>query len=585
MNNSNKAIAKRINKELKSRDWSQADLLKKIIKYKHPDISKADLQAEVIKKKGNFSTTLKGVEKRSVSKEDLYIISKIFSLPLEYIWFGDEKKSGFVPSGARYAAYQDDESEYCAYIASLEHEDNIQNRDEFGFNLFDYFGQYDSINGYKFFIKNYDMHFDYVVYGQLVYTNKEGYEQFCSICDKNNIISDNLLKTLVKYNDVKTFKTIYFDNCSLNRFNANEFRFYKKNFFGEDFLETLLKNEPFLNVVLKTKEVELNNFNKYYSKNEKRNFVEPMFYEVLTYALDHEDEYKEQLIKLLNYALEYCKTQYEFIKEYMRVHKDEEYGDVHIEQYSPRFLKSSNGVQMGNVIEIRKNDSDKDVDCLLKEIDQLTFNMTHIINEQEKNNEEIKISTPENSLFVDFSKNASDQNISFVPKAVHIDKEFTYFKYYESSRINFDSHSDLQFIIDCLNKAQDLVPPKAGKVFVHGKLSNAAFMVENNKNVGLTGWQRCHYGNKYEDRAELLSNINSFFYREDYLKNCKELFDIIAQGFNQDERIKLIDMAIEILDKKRKDVISDEGDNISKAYSLKEKSSKLELFKEIYFQK
>lgn len=585
MDNSNKAIAKRINKELNSRPgWTQARLLRKLIKYKNPNISDSDLGDEVIKRKGNFSTTLKGNSKRPIPKEDLYYISKIFGLPLEYIWFGDEKKSGFVPKGARYTAYQDDESAYRTYIADLEYEDKVQRDDELGFNLFDYFGQFDSINGYRFFEKNYKLYFDYELNNQLMYINSDGQPQYCSFDENDYSISNNLLTTLVKYNDVKLFKKIFFDNCSLKRFDMNNYHFRDRTRFDDYFLETLLQNEPFLDLAFKTKELDISIFYKHYDKGENRLFVEPMFFEALDYALKHEDNYKEQLLKMLHFALDYSKHQFEFVSGYLKIH-NEEYTDVFVERYSPTFLKTGRSVPMGNVFNLKVKSSDKEINDLLNKIEQFTFNITHIINKQEKKNEEIIISAPDNPLFMELSKTAIEQNVDFVPKVVHADKEFVYFHHYEATGIDFKKPEHLQFIIDCLESAQKLVAPKQGKVLVHGGLYGQVLMTEKGKVVGLAKWENCHYGSKYEDRAELLSTFDDYVTGEEYIKRVNSIFDIISQGLTQEEKIILIDRAIILLNEKRKDVLKEEYDSVSRAYWLKERSAKLEFFKEIILEK
>lgn len=583
MDNSNKAIAKRINKELRIRGWSQSDLLKIMIKNKYPNISKG-FYDELNKKKGNFSTALKGDGKRSFSKEDLYFISKAFAVPLEYIWFGEDKKSEFKPSGPRYAAYQDNESEYRAYMANLEYEDAVQHPDEFGFNLFDYFGQFNSINGYKFFISNYHLHFDYLQYGELAYFNSQKYLQLCATRHKEKVVSDNLIMILAEQKDYKTFKRVYFDNCSIKRFSPDSFNRLNKNLFSDYFLETLLNNESFLNLLLQNKEVELNAFDARYEKGEKRIFVEPMLYEALFYALQHEEDFKEQLLKILNFALAYNKNQYEFIKDYLKKH-EEEYSDVIVESYAPRHLRTSRYIPMGNVFRQLGNSKNKELDDILREIEQCAFNMTHIINEQEKRNEEIKISTPDNELFVELNKNAEEQSISFIPRVVHSDKEFTYFKYYESNKIDYQSTDNLKLIINCLNQAQQLVTLKSNKVLVHGNLSGEVLMIEKGKAVGIAGWYKCYYGTKYDDRAYLLSKVDVYTYGDDYLKKFEELFNIIAAGFGQDEKLKLIDKAIDLLDKERKLVLGEEKESHSKSFWLKERASKLEYFKELYFQK
>lgn len=581
MDNSNKAIARRINKELRIRDWSQNDLLRKIIIFKNPKITSAELYIEVNKRKGNFSTMLKGKDERPFPKEDLYIIAKSFGVPLEYIWFGDEKKSGFVPKGARYAAFQDNDSAYRSYIADLENEDRVQHPDESGFNLFDYFGQFDSINGYKFFVKNYGLYFDYAHYGRLTYVNSEGYPQFCSNSERDYHTSDNLLMILVEHNDVKTFKAIFFDNCSLSRFDSSEY--YGRNkqpLFSDNFLDMLLKNKDFFELIFKTAEVDISKFLRHYDKGEKRCFVEPLFLEALFYALKHEADFKAQLLKMLQFALEYNKSQLEFVKNYLKKHKDDEHSDVRIDEYDPRFLISSRNVPMGNIFKIRGEASDNELTQLLNEIEQYAFNVTHIINEQEKNNKEIKISTPDNPLFVEMCKNAIEQNAAFIPIVAHSTKEFTYFHYYESTQINYENPEHLKLIIDCLNKAQTLVSGKASKVLVHGNLDNTVLMVDNGKIIGLAGWQKCCYGSKYDDRAELLANIDYYYPIQDKdLENFKALFEIISQDFSQEEKFKLIDKAISLLNKRIDDALNEKRSGVAKAYHLKERASKLEFFK------
>lgn len=583
MKNANKEIIKRINKELKKRDWSQTDLLKKIIEYKNPGISKTDLYLEVNKRKGNFSTTLKGKSDRSFTVEDLYLISKIFMVPFEYIWLGEDLKSNFVPSGARYAAYQDNENEYSRYIANLEHEDRIQMPDEFGFSLFDYLGQFDSINGYRFLLNNYKLQFDYSQFQRLTYINSDGHPQFCSISNNKTLVTDNLIATLAKHNDVKTFKSIFFDNCSLKRFDVSEIFNREKPFFSDSFLEVLLTNESFLNLLLETKEVTLNVFNRRFDKSEKRNFVEPMLYSVLNYALKHDDDYKVQILKMLEFALEYSKSQYEFVKKYLEEHN--EYEDVQINRYAPTHLVTSRFESMGNVFDLRVKTNDNDINKLLNEIEKITFNMMHIFHKQERNNEEIKISTPDNALFIELINNSIEQNVSFVPMVLHSDKEFTYFRFYESTEISYSNIEHLKFIIDCLDKAQTLVSPKTNKVLVHGDLGNSRFLLVNGKITGLDGWQKCHYGDKYEDRAELLSNVYVYSYGVDFVEEYKRIFDTIASGFNLDEKKELATKTIRLLDKKIAELLNKGNSNTPKAFNLNECASHLKFFLKAHLDK
>lgn len=584
MDNSNKAIAKRINKELRNRHWSQSDLLREVIKFKNPNFSKTDIYTEVKAIKANFSTALKGTANRSISKEDLYIISKVFGVPLEYIWFGETKKSGFIPSGARFAAYQDNETEYRKYIANLEYEDRVQYGDEFGFSLFDYFGQFDSINGYKFFAENYNLHFDYMNYGILVYVNSEGREQNCSTSYHDNHISSNLIETLAEHKEIKLFRTIYFDNCSYDRFNYERMN-NNKNHFDEDFLDVLLQNEDFLDQTLKIKTVDLNDLRKVSQKGEKRAFVEPMFFEALSYALANEDKYKPQLQKMLTFALEYNKNQLNFIKQYLKENASREYGDVSVDRYCPHLLKSSRNVVMGNIIELEPNSGTNEISNIIKEIEECAFNMTHILNEQEKNNEEIKITTPNNPLFSELLENAIKERVDFVPTRIKIESKFTRFHYYESKPIDFNNLIELRAVVNFLDKSQMLVDLHDDETLVHGNLDGQVLMIANGEPVGLAGWQKCHYGDKFEDRAKLLSCIDIYYFDERYIEKYRERFEIISEGLNKKEKEILINKALKMLEDEKNKLLKTGTENVSRAMRIKERSSKLEFFRDVYLTK
>ena len=585
MDDSNKSIARRINNEINlRRGYKPTDLLRDIIKFENPNISKSDLYKEVLRRKGNFSTALKGNEKRSISKKELYAISKIFGVSLEYLVFGEKRKGSFIPMGARYVAFQDNEDDYSAYIANLEYEDRIQYGDEFGRNLFDYLGENESINGYKFFFKKYKLHFDYKYPAQLIYVNSDSHEQPCSMNNDNKKYSDNLIKTLAKHNEVVLFRKIYFDNSSLERFNGCWGAYHNKMIFGDIFLDTLLQNDSFLELTLNTKEININSLEGYRNYDGKRRYVEPMFYEALIYALKHESDYEKQLIKMLNYALEYNKSQYVFVKSYLEM-SDFDKRDVSVDISAPRILVSDRGIPMGNIFRMSERTSNEEINTLLNEIDQCAFNITHIINKQEKSDDKIKIANPDNPLFEKLHKNAFERNVSIVPTIVCSDKEFTYFRSYNPSVINFDNTEQLQLVIDYLNQAQKLVDSEPNKVLVHGDLGGPVIMKEDNNIVGLAGWQKCHYGNKYEDRAELLSLIDVRQYGLDRLRVWEQFFEVVSDGFNEEEKIKLLDKSLGLVNEKSKKIIKHGDIGSYELESLMDRFASLQLLKQVYLEK
>ena len=72
---------------------------------------------------------------------------------------------------------------------------------------------------------------------------------------------------------------------------------------------------------------------------------------------------------------------------------------------------------------------------------------------------------------------------------------------------------------------------------------------------------------------------------EKYLTKYKEIFDIVSNGFTEEEQVILIDKAIKILNKQRKQISKDEHNYLDKVARSKELSSRLELFKEQYLEK
>ena len=163
-------------------------------------------------------------------------------------------------------------------------------------------------------------------------------------------------------------------------------------------------------------------------------------------------------------------------------------------------------------------------------------------------------------------------------------KDYVFFKAYKSHTIQYEDVEQLRSIINVLDKSQDLVNRKANKVLVHGNLNGNVLMIEDNKIIGLAEWQKCHYGDKFEDRVELLSNVDIYHFRNDFLIKFNDIFEIISQGFDENEKRKLIEKTINILDKKVKSLPNNK-EQFYETYNLKERSIKLEIFKKIYFEK
>ena len=188
-------------------------------------------------------------------------------------------------------------------------------------------------------------------------------------------------------------------------------------------------------------------------------------------------------------------------------------------------------------------------------------------------------------MFAELHENAVAKRADFVPTVIRSGKEFTYFQYYESGTIDPNNGEQLKTVLSVLNKAQELVKPENGEVLVHGNLEGRVLMLSNGGVAGLSGWQKCHYGNKYEDRAELLSNVDVYYFDEKYLTKYQEIFEVLSQGFDKDEQLTLIDKAIDILNLKRKRLLKDDKDSMPRALRLKERCSKLEFFREVYLGK
>ena len=69
------------------------------------------------------------------------------------------------------------------------------------------------------------------------------------------------------------------------------------------------------------------------------------------------------------------------------------------------------------------------------------------------------------------------------------------------------------------------------------------------------------------------------------LQSLISIFDVIAQGFSNEDKIKLLDKTISALNEKIQKLLSDNDEDLLKAYNLNERLSKLELLKKLLIRK
>lgn len=262
------------------------------------------IEAFIKSQKGNFSKIVKGI--RTINKEYIIPLEKIFGVPIAklvepdaYTFLINKDNIPYL-KGIKYYAYMDDMDLYkdeLLKITDVRGNPIICNPDEFGKTFLDYVVEYNSVNAIKFLYETFQIKLKW-------------YHNFFYINDKKcfNITLCNsipLAKMIANMNDDKLFFNIY---DTYNMFVTNGHYGGKSGVYEQDeFLKIILDNEHLFKDIFRRREyLHICTNLERRSKNLESytiNTINPIIIGCLRYAINNLEKYKDQAIRILDFAI------------------------------------------------------------------------------------------------------------------------------------------------------------------------------------------------------------------------------------------------------------------------------------------
>lgn len=446
------------------------------------------------KNKANFNKMVSG--ERSFKEEYIVPLEKILGTSYAYIKEGG--REDFIPTGIRYTAYVDEESEYAALDSGNKSGGGnpLLACDEYENDLLDYIIQYNSLNGIRYLVKK-----DYL---KLFYDGKR-YENF--IANRGLEKTEQVTDLVVRTDDVDIFDS-YADVWT---------RF--PSFTGEDRLG-VLKQESVLSEIagsdkiwksmLVEKMIPLPSVNRgLETELPDGMFCSLLLKPMLEYLLLHEKDYSEKTKELLEFAIRYNRKCVSYFNEnFGRVP-----GPVFLDDEG--FIKD-NCTKYGSLVVYELGDTpdvDNETSSLMEklntDINSFSFASRPLIGGFSGHSARIvdgmvvKKAT-DNSIEYDALDFFGKCGVSFVPKLLKTKDGLDYFTYFKGNTYSYVRRMDwplIEQVVKSLKELNERSKQKLeGKVYVHGDLfqSNVVFDADNQL-TGIIDWDHCHIGEEYED--------------------------------------------------------------------------------------
>lgn len=266
------------------------------------------IETFVKSQKGNFSKIVKGI--RTINKEYIIPLEKIFGVPIAklvepdaYTFLINKDNIPYL-KGIKYYAYMDDMDLYkdeLLKIADVRGNPIICNPDEFGKTFLDYVVEYNSVNAIKFLYETFQIKLKW--YHNFFYINDKKY--------LNNTLCNSipLTKMIANMNDDKLFFNIY---DTYNMFVTNGHYGGKSGVYEQDeFLKIILDNEHLFKDIFRRREyLHICTNLERRSKNLESytiNMINPIIIGCLRYAINNLEKYKDQAIRILDFAITHNK--------------------------------------------------------------------------------------------------------------------------------------------------------------------------------------------------------------------------------------------------------------------------------------
>lgn len=533
-----KKVEKKFDKLIKQQDLTKKGVLIEIFKWLKKNSNEKQYKGNPYelaeKNKSNFYDMLRGT--RAVKPDYILPLEQILGVSLYKIQFEPLNDKVFVNKGLRFAAFKDDLLGY----KELEEGDIYKSSDEFDMCLMDYVIEFKGINGLLFLAEKYKDNFTMHSF--------EFNDRFSFIPSAKGYGASDVLRVICEYDNVEVFNK-YFDfyaRAYIYPFSQGWFRTLN----NKEILSSLAKTRNIFTSLLSQQEMDIPNLNLVGKQiNPKMLVCNPVLYYLLNFLLENVSEYKEQVEKLLEFAIQYNQASVDYLQ---KNHKSD----------GVLTLDDDGNVKLGRIIVgnllsyklEQRTDFDDKVDKLLSELNnQLnSFNFEeqplkgglsgrnvriqngHLIKKHSDNETEYE--------FLDLMKK---NGVWFVPELFKVEKgldELTYFSGAANTvMIGSQPIERIYQVLDKLRILQEISKKNltGGKVYVHDDLSPMNVVFDKNGNLsGIIDWNSTRIGDAWEDFiyvAWTWLNIGSFTRNNDDLfeKLCR-----MVKHFKADEDFK-----------------------------------------------
>lgn len=300
----------------------QTDLLCRIFKYN----MKATLKDQNIKaydwaqkQKANFSKMVN--EGRKFPVDYLIGIEHVLNTSGDYLYMGSDEKSGFIPRGLRYTAYNDDPVGYISLMGESQDEregEVVTSFDEYGNSLVDYIIKFKSINGIRFLVENYGYKYNPMYHH---FAAKDNFHFYVH----NNNAPMLIAKMIADNSDSDLFFAMFDEGLELlNNYFKNE----NDIFNSPEFVSLILENDKLFDAALHkvNYSIEFINQRKHGFAFDNNYFINPIISNLLNAAISdglyclktgEKSNYFLKAERIARYALKHNIEQVEFISANM----------------------------------------------------------------------------------------------------------------------------------------------------------------------------------------------------------------------------------------------------------------------------
>lgn len=266
--------------------------------------------------RSNFSKMMTG--KRPLKYEFIIPLEKVFGVTLAKLLYDDrydvqvEKENVPYPKSFRYYAYMDDPKLY-SELESLTDTNGrpiILTSDEYGKFFLDYVHEYNAINALK-----------YLSVHRKLRTDKFGREEFVIDDDDANwlFVSNRnhieIAKMIIRSGDAKMFLKTFndLDNLALYPWSQENGWFNR-----DDFAYEVLENKDIFGAMFIEKDYEIKKLNNHLASNppmKNAHYCNLFLNILLEKALKHPDKYKQQIMQIIKYGIQFNKKTDESVKD------------------------------------------------------------------------------------------------------------------------------------------------------------------------------------------------------------------------------------------------------------------------------